>query len=731
MKRRGTALLTAAVAARLAAAPAAQDPDPNLATGIQFPASASAVVLDVVVRDGKGRPVRNLTAADFEAIEDGVPQLIEAFHSVSMPRATVIGARPSPGTTAPPSAASRPAPDTAPAILAFVFDRLSPAARAVAHRAAMEAVREGAPLRGRTGVFAIDRTLLTLQPYTDDVALVRQALDRAGSRSASTFGSESDGRGPSAVRALGHLMPREPAVHAPESAREVVADDPMGELEPIALSHLNRQEQLFQLMIARSLRQMEAFHEALAREQQGFATTNGLLAVVSSLEGLPGRKSVVLFSEGLAVPHSVQPQLRSVVDAATRAGVSLYAVDAAGLRVTSPLADSRGTIQSYTARRERATENKSGIGLTELESNEDALQRDPQAALGALADATGGFLIRDTNDLVPGLGRVDDDAREYYVVAYTPKNQDYDGRFRRVAVRVRGDGRRVRTRKGYYAVRATNPGPVLPHEAPALAVLDRDDRPRRSTVHVAGLSFPEPAGGRRAPILVTVPARTLAYRVEGDRYRAEFSIVARVKSPGGAVLRKLSQPYELEGPRSALDAVRASEVFFYRETTLPPGRFVLEAAVYDALAREGMVAEGELSVPADEPGAIRASSLVIVKAAQRAPAGQQPSGALTSGDVLVYPLLGGPVSRTQPLVSVFFSVCVPPGSAAPPAVVEVRQGTVVRRSPLRIPEPDGDGCLRSLAGVPLAGLKAGEHELRLVLGEGEQALPSARFVLAE
>ncbi|HVR72487.1 MAG TPA: VWA domain-containing protein, partial [Vicinamibacteria bacterium] len=522
-----------------AAAPlvAGQSAPQHPPAGPQFPASASAVVLDVVVRDGRGEPVHGLAPADFEVYEDGALQSIEGFHAVSRERrATAI--RPPAATRAsaaapaptPDAGPVSPTPDSSPTMTAFVFDRLSPAARALAHRAALGSIGPADRLQGVAGVFAIDLSLLTLQPYTDDAALVRQALDRAASLSTASFAPESK-TNPSVARALSALIPREPAVHSAESPNEIVPDDVMGELEPVALSHLRPEERAWQLMVARSLRRMEVFHQALAREQQGFATTNALLSVIASLGGLPGRKSVVFFSEGLALPTKVQPQVRSVIDAATRAGVSLYAVDTAGLRVTSTLAESRGEIHSYSARKERALPNKSGIALPELELNEDALQRDPQAALESLADQTGGFLVRDTNDLGPGLRRIDEDGREYYVLAYTPANQDYDGRFRRIDVRVRGKGLRVRTRKGYYAVRAPSPGPILPHEAPALAMLDRRPRPSAFRMRVAGLSFPEPAGGRRVPVLVSVPARGLAYKVEGESYRAEFVIVARVKAP--------------------------------------------------------------------------------------------------------------------------------------------------------------------------------------------------------
>lgn len=122
-----------------------------------------------------------------------------------------------------------------------------------------------------------------------------------------------------------------------------------------------------------------------------------------------------------------------------------------------------------------------------------------------------------------------------------------------------------------------------------------------------------------------------------------------------------------------------------------------------------------------------------VKAAERAAAGQPVSGALTAGDVLVYPLVAEPVSRSRPLLSFSFTACVPAGARVPAARVEMlRAGEPVERSSVALPDPDVDGCLRHLAGIPSVDLPAGDYELRLLLGEGESTLVrSAPFELAE
>src|SRR5678809_1673951 len=125
-----------------------------------------------------------------------------------------------------------------------------------------------------------------------------------------------------------------------------------------------------------------------------------------------------------------------------------------------------------------------------LERNEELLTFDPRSGLGRLADQTGGFLIRDTNDLANGLRRINDDMHGYYLVTYTPTNDDYNGKFRQISVKLNHQSFDVQARKGYYAVESVGQLPVLDYEAPAIAAA----RNANSSFPFIGsaLSFPAP-----------------------------------------------------------------------------------------------------------------------------------------------------------------------------------------------------------------------------------------------
>ena len=80
--------------------------------------------------------------------------------------------------------------------------------------------------------------------------------------------------------------------------------------------------------------------------------------------------------------------------------------------------------------------------------------QDSAARLRHVANETGGFLIRNTNDLGIGLERIDQEMRSYYLLSYRPKNEKLDGQFRQIRVGLKKPGLTVRARTGYYALPA-------------------------------------------------------------------------------------------------------------------------------------------------------------------------------------------------------------------------------------------------------------------------------------
>jgi hypothetical protein len=465
---------------------------------------------------------------------------------------------------------------------------------------------------------------------------------------------------------------------------------------------------------------MERAFEAMARDQQGHATINNLLALIAGLGELPGRKSVILFADALAIPTNVQPQFDSVVATANRLNVSVYSVDAAGLRVHSGQSETARRVNSIGAQaRSRDPEKPDGKFTETLELNEDVLRRDPAVSLRLLSDRTGGFLINNTNDLASGFRRIDQDRRFHYLLTYTPANTDFRGEWRRITVTVPGRNVTVRARSGYLAVRTPGTLPLLRHEGPALAALERTPLPAQVPVRAGAFVFPEPrAAAARVAVLVATDGGVLA--LEADKAkgtaRTDFTILARVKDATGEVVRKGSQPYRLTAPETNL----RGEVLFFRQPTLPPGAYTLEYVVHDALGQRAGAGTAPIVVPAVHAEQPQVSSLLIVRRTERVAAAERDAtNPLYYADVLMYPNLGEPISKREtPAVSFAFTVV--PGTAPVRASLALSLGDrALGETSLQLGAPDAKGNVWHVGQLPLANLAPGEYTLAVTVSAGD------------
>jgi VWFA-related protein len=282
--------------------------------------AVTAVTVDVVVRDQRGNPVTDLRRTDFQLLEDGIVQEIGDVTVVAnSPPGRIKTNRANVRSEAAVAAGNHPATsDAAPTFAALVFDRLSAEARALAHKGALAYLDTS---RGQdfAGVFLSDLTLVKLQTFTTDRARVKKAIDEAATRVTGRFDRLRIG-----PQAYGDPDPGVPPTAGAEFHGRANPVDPLNTntVDPGGTP---------QISLVAMMSRMERAFEAMARDQQGHATINSLMAVISALGELPGRKTVIFFAEALAIPPNVQTQFESVVASANRFNVSVYSLDAAGL----------------------------------------------------------------------------------------------------------------------------------------------------------------------------------------------------------------------------------------------------------------------------------------------------------------------------------------------------------------------------------------------------------------
>ena len=677
-----------------------QQPSPSSPRQV-LGSGTTAVIVDAVVVDAKGNPVTGLGKEDFRLLEDGVQQEIGDLVFVGTPGRASSQTRVSTATleTANEAGASSAAteasvPRPAPRLTAVVFDRLKPEARALAHTGALAFV-DTLDVHDYVGVFLADLSLTMIQEYTNDREKVRAAVNEAASRATSVFDDGTTNQSHS-----GSSHPGEPWVASPESSGRPVETrlSPFGGISPYPSGNS---------------------WEALERDAQGYATTNNLLAIVTGLGRMPGRKSVMFFAAGIAIPDAVLPRFRDVVTTANRANVSVYTIDAAGLRVHSNEAETGRAVRGLgAASMSLGPDGTSTNSLRLMEGNEDTLRRSPRVSLTLLAEQTGGFLVENTNDLGKAARLIQRDRTSHYLLTYVPKNTSFDGKWRSVTVNVPARKVTVRSRSGYLAVRSAGALPLLSYEGPSLAALERTPRPAELPVRGGAFVFPQPGvqDGRMA-ILVSTDSGVLARAADKTKgtTQTDFTILVRLKDAAGEVVRKGSHRYRLTAPPTNPHG----DVLFFRQQTVPPGSYTLEYVVHDALGQRAGAGTAPVVVQDARADQARVSSLMIVRRTERVPAAERDAiNPLYYLDLLLYPNLGEPISKRQtPALSFAFNVV--PGSAPVLASLRLSQGDrTLGETTLPLATPDSEGRIWQVSQLPIGNLEPGQYALTLTVTAG-------------
>ncbi|HTG13751.1 MAG TPA: VWA domain-containing protein, partial [Blastocatellia bacterium] len=397
------------------------------------------VTLDVAVADKRRRPVHNLTAKDFTVIEDGAPQKIESFSSdfvVTRNEQKIRSDQKEAGAGDPSgrqSAGGGPGRRfTGYRFISIAIDNTSVEAanRDAVERAVTHYVREQLQSDDLVAVYSIGNSLGLVQAFTGD----RDKLLKAASAAV---------RGQLATDAASTR--EEAAKEVERAARSIGTGSPIEQAD-------------------RASRAVFESYNDVSDYFQAQSLFRSLHAIIDVQRNLTGRKSLILFSQGVTLPSSSGYEVDGVVSAANSLGVSVYVIDAGGLAVgEAPRGyDPRGNLGLPTKQR---PDIYGGEDPTRVRDGENGLERALKRSLGTaqpdrigllarLSGQTGGITVTNNNDLSAALDTVDTDVRAHYTIAYVPGNQDFDGRFREITVKVANPEFIVRTRHGYYAVKS-------------------------------------------------------------------------------------------------------------------------------------------------------------------------------------------------------------------------------------------------------------------------------------
>jgi VWFA-related protein len=515
------------------------------------------------VTDAQGKPVSNLKAEDFEILQDNKPQVITNFSYIKVTPGTSDSGR-TRVAAAKGSAAGPPPPPTTLSMnkvrrtIALVVDDLGLSFESTVQvRNALKKFVDQDMQQG--DLVAIIRTgagIGALQSFTADKRQLYAAIDRVkynafgrvGVSSFQPLGSGGDDTGVMAERAS--------------------------------------------IMSA--------------------GTMGAIRYVVDGLREVPGRKSLVLFSENLklftagGMDQRVMDEARRLTDAANRASVVIYSIDPRGL-------------QYYGLTAADDTSGMSARKLAEVPMQRSREVFNSQDGMVLLANQTGGLFLQNNNDISGQLHKVMADTEGYYLIGYHPAANTFDARtgqprFHSVKVRLKRAGLHVRSRNGFFGTSDREVMTVA--RTPQQQITHALTSPFNSgtiPVRLTGLFSYSPKMGSYLNAMLYIDAKGLKFEDEPDDWhKAVFDIVAVTYGDNGQAVDSTGKKYTLRVKGEAYkQALQGGFVYTMHHVVKKPGAYQMRVALRDDGSEQLGAASQFVEIPDVHQGRLTLSSLVI------------------------------------------------------------------------------------------------------------------------
>ncbi len=608
-----------ALLALCSAAQTKQDSAQQSADQSVFRVTSTLIQVDAVVVDGKGHPVTDLKPEDFDIRVDGKSYPVLRANYVwtnKMPAQYLPYRTPKPKLSPPPSAPYVPlkAAQVKRTIVLMVDDL-------------------GLSWESMFQVKAALKKFILNQMQPDDlIAILRTG---AGSGAIQQFTSNRD----QLLDIVDHLR------WNPNGNGQVGVFEPIGMMSDLANQ---KSDQVDPGMVASSNMgtPMERFKHGSAALLNSLGGTFGALQyTVEALQEMPGRKSIVLFSDGFVLAgddyqRTLEVMLDDLIDAANRAGTVFYTIDPRGLVYFGPGAQDR-VVPSETT---NMTEVLAGI-----ERSRSSTFYSSQQGLSYLAEKTGGLAYQNGNDLNFGLTRVLEDQQGYYLLAFKPDASLFSApdslpKYNHMAVHVSRPGLHVRSRTGF---------------------LGRTDQQMRQSLHTPGeqLRVAMLSPFLASDIHVSITALYAAVKNKKDVVRnlfyidpkdldfkpnqigqsvAKIQLLAVAVGPKGEPLAEIANEYTIQAPTDRLPKILNSGLIYSLDVSVPhPGPYQIRAAIRDESSSAIGSAHQYIDVPDVRKTKLALTSLMLGTSGVKA---QNPNAMLlaaarrqfTPGDRITY-----------------------------------------------------------------------------------------------
>ncbi|MBZ5533929.1 MAG: VWA domain-containing protein [Acidobacteriia bacterium] len=467
------------------------------------------VVVDVVAADKKGAPITDLKAEDFTVQEDGRDQHVRVFafhHPNEEPAApeTAQAAAPLPAnyvTNVPKRAKGG-------ALNILLLDILNTrSTNQTLLREQMLKFLEKMPAGQPIAVYALSSKLILLQDFTTDPTLLKAALKKTKDHAAP----------------LQENLPGGKAASYTNPVAAAMVDLGMGGM----------------------LQRIRVFEESSTSSQTDMRlalTVAAMKALARTLAGYPGRKNLIWLSESF--PASVfselvnsdiaqitssgdrnyNAEIERMANMLSEAQVAVYPVDARTLVNSDPSSqlrkeDSSGQDLGREARRENTHGDlHRGVDVTSDLSAQSTESLSAHTSMNTIADQTGGRAFYNTNNLEGAIRQSVEDGSTYYTLGYYPDNKDWNGKFRRISVKVNRPGIKLHHRLGYFSLEPQSYAKLDPKQQSAdfAQALSLDSPVATGLSFRASVDPPSEKSSNKVVINYMIDPHTLSFELKED-----------------------------------------------------------------------------------------------------------------------------------------------------------------------------------------------------------------------
>jgi VWFA-related protein len=545
------------------------------------------VLVDVVVTDKKGNPVRGLTRDDFAVKENGQRQEVAVFEW----EGPTEEPRPSPPPLPPNVYTNRPEyhPPPGPLTIVLLDAVNTPRTDQVRMREEILGYLDSHFRSGqRTAILALTDRVLVLQDFTADRDLLMAAVKKYTPKGSTLLGI------------------RESMTSRDEDYRRDLLRDVGNEY--------GAGDPALKALIEDILQAEENFL-AMTDKARMERTLAGLRAIAQAVVGYPGRKNLIWVSAAFPSMYAGDPygrqqwsmggELRRTARLLQDARVAIYPVDPRGVKP----AFKPESYREFKDRMDRAGRPRAWGGNPKA-SVPTASVRHPQynlvtsqMSMKTIADTTGGLAFYNRNDISNAVALALADGAAYYTLGYYPANKELDGKFRRIQVKLARKGLRLRYRKGYYATEmpeaaeeAENRDGEVPEGEGESGLEQRNARQLRAALYhplpATGLTFrayvspPEAAAPAQVQEEIQVEfwleGGGLTFQPQGEgRQRIDLDFVVAAFTPQGVQVNNVAQRFRHSLTLAEYQQALKTGMNYPMSIELEPGSYQLRLLVRD------------------------------------------------------------------------------------------------------------------------------------------------------